>query len=488
MQSSYNAVRTFELAVPEKKRNIKSNYIATFVSSQEDREKVSTTTANASLSVGKFGLNAGYSSQSKLKFGLTSTTFVIHYEEVETSYRTLKNEDYQLKPNAKKTAQGDMTKFRNRYGDYFVGGYRYGGTYDAFITITTRTMEELKAVKATLAANFNSANAAASADIAHATSEDLKKNEANISIQIITAGIDTSSMFDIPKKGAITNNIGDIAKSLTAFREALKNSKPENYLPVHVMLKRYSLLDDVAEAMESQDHTGLIPISPAHATKILTFNREKLTMDSYYNVIADLTSSQINSSIKDKCRAEYEDIGANIETNPDFYAESNIEAMEKLRQRMGNLSAQLKALGDRYVFYQILVSAQKKEEACAKEKDIKNKPFGYNGGSVGRRTFAVSTAVTSDIAAGSEQTHVQNKFGGKSWEPVFMTREGTVYCYVEVIANNTHDEERTADLYCIGRSKASFHFTCGVGRWLEWTVTLQSMRFNSDIYPFGGLQ
>ncbi|MBR2209372.1 MAG: hypothetical protein IJ859_11245 [Synergistaceae bacterium] len=479
-QAATNAVRSFTLNVPAQKK-VKTNYTATFVSSQEDREKLSTTTTGASVSIGGFGLNAGYSSKSSFKFGLTSTTYVIHYEEVENEYRTLKDDEYELKNRPKKILSADIGQFRNRYGDYFVAGYKYGGTYDAFITITTKTMEQLDEVKTTLSANFKTA---ASAKVENTTKETLTRNDARVSIEIKTAGIDVSQL----KIPTTTTDISEVPRTLNAFMDALKTTTADSFQPVYVMMKRYSLLDDVDEAMEKQNDRGLVPISPTHATKILAFNREKLTMDAYYNVISDLESGQIDTAVKSKYASEYDNIVNTIGTNPDFYLESNSAQMDELKNKMANLGTRLKAIGDRYTFYQYLMAAQRKEESCASESDITKRPFGLNGGYVGKDSFAVSTAVTSDIAAGSEKSDFRNQYSGKSWEPTFDAGSGCVFCYVNVTANNTHDVTRTADLYCIGKSSASFHFTCGAGRWLEWKVSLRSMRFNSTLYPFNGLK
>ena len=86
--------------------------------------------------------------------------------------------------------KADITKFREKYGDYFVAGYKYGGTYDAFITITTTTMEELQAVKTQFTASFETSKGSFDAKVGNETQETLKKNNATVSIRINTAGID----------------------------------------------------------------------------------------------------------------------------------------------------------------------------------------------------------------------------------------------------------------------------------------------------------
>ena len=71
---------------------LKLNNSATFVSSQKNREKLSMTTVYISVSIVDFELNSAYSSENKFKFALTSTTYVINYEEFETGYRVLDDE------------------------------------------------------------------------------------------------------------------------------------------------------------------------------------------------------------------------------------------------------------------------------------------------------------------------------------------------------------------------------------------------------------
>ena len=50
-------------------------------------------------------------------------------------------------------------EFRDEYGDYFVAGYQYGGMYEAHITITTSTSEQLDKVKMQLGAKLRAMNA-----------------------------------------------------------------------------------------------------------------------------------------------------------------------------------------------------------------------------------------------------------------------------------------------------------------------------------------
>lgn len=484
VKSQNDAVQPFKLAVP-KEKSVQALYKATFVSSQEEREKLSTTTTGASVAIGGFGISANYTGSSSFKFGLTSTTFVIHYEEVETAYRMLDNSQYKLNTGATAKLRQGSVAFQKEYGDYFAAGYKYGGTYDAFIRITTRTTEQLDKVKTELNAQFGTDENAVKAEVGKETSDFLKQHGATIEIEIRTAGIDDSDVISTE-----TDDISKVSSTLQEFRQSLKNTDPKNYHPVYVMLKRYRLLTPVLTRMDKDGDTGFIPIKPAHSTKIKNFNRDFLIMDSYYNIIADADALKMNAEVKNSYKREYDDIKHIIDQGSVFYRESNLKQMEEIGAKIQDLSGRLKAVGDRYVFYQILMLAQEKERNSAQGTDINYKPFGLNGGYVGRNSFGVSKAVTSDIAAGKGREAFRfyiNQFTGKTSEPSFDAGSGYVFCYIKVIAANKYDNERRANIPCVGTRTASFYFECGVARWLQWEVEAHSMRFTPELYPFTGL-
>ncbi len=498
IKSKNDAIENFKLPIPKTKK-VKARYTANFVSSQKDREKVEKTNANASVAIGGFGVNASYSSNSSFKFGLTSTTLVIHYEELETSYRSLANSKYKLSSSAKKTLKKGSKAFRNEYGDYFVAGYKYGGTYDAFISITTETTEQLQEVIKKLGVHYSSVGKSLSADIANETKDVLKKNNASVTIEIRTAGIDTNGKASKLIKKKNIDAIGDVTSQLEAFRANLKKSSPKDYLPVYVMLKRYRVLSSVLTQMNKDKDTGLIPISSKQSSRIMCFNRDLLLMQSYYNVIAGLDSTKIDSSIQDSFARKCGNITSTVQAyGNNFYMESNLKNMQAIQKKIRNLTTQLKALGDRYAFYHILMGFQAQESTASDTNDINYKPFGYNGGEIGCNTFGISKAVTSDIAAGKKEEgkhHEGYKFlGHREWSPSFTAKTAkgdtnAVYCHIQVVASNEYDLNRdVTNSPVIGKNTARFYFQSGGTRDADWDIYLQTMRFNSSLYPFYGLK
>lgn len=477
---------TKNITVPKTRSGVTELFKTSFVSSQEDAEKTSTTTVDASVQLGGFGFSAGHSSSSSYKFGLTSTTLVIHYEQTEKKYRMLDDdEDYALNNNAKTMLEDGISAFRNEFGDYFVGGYQYGGTYDAFITISTKTTEQLEKVKTHLTASFSSEENTASADVGNEAKNFLKTNDATVTVEIRTAGIDDDGGYELTK----TKDVSDIANSFTQFKNKLSKTSPADFQPVYVMLKRYRLLPEVFNKMRAEKDNGLIPIPSEHSTKVMNFKRDMVTMHAYYNVLNDTSYVTMDQEVKNALGRRYDNINNTVAAQSDtLFDQSNAAQLQKLHDDMLQLNKELKIFGDRYVFYRLLMAAQDQEKTSNNSTNVLNKPYGSNGGSIGYTSFQSSPAVNADIQAGKEDKKEINQYSGSEWTPEFDAGSGHVFCYIKVTANNVNDSERRANYPCIGNRKANFYFKCGANRWLEWKIEVKSMVFTQDRYPFTGLK
>ena len=522
-QAMGHAMQDFRLAVPETK-SVSSNYKADFISSQQEQEKFSKTTVGGSFAKGGFGLSASLSSMSSYKYGLTSTTLVIHYDEQETTPRLLNMADYRLTASADEQLARGLTNFRNSYGDYFVAGYVYGGTYDAYISITTETTEQLQEVKSKLRAKYQSLDemgAKASAQLANETKEILNKYKASVSVEIRTSGSSASDPDPksiTPTKGKNSvEAVGDVIAELLKFRSELSKQSPAQFAPVSVVLKRYSLLAPVLAKMNTDGDDGTIPIAPDTTVLIQRFNRSLITLGAYNQVIAGLDNTKMDAAVRTSYDNAYQDIIATITSDPNFY--SNRSKVEQTEAAMNRLSKELKAVGDRYVFYKMLVTAQQKERNAyseynadqddAGDEDTHHQPFGTNGGgSTGYREFYVSTAVTEDIQAGKSETlnGVQSykDAGRRYWgtsehnmanvNPSYTayTSAGgsdAAFCYVSVTAENKSNCHRRFSNYPVaGKSGLDFDFKSGYSRWATWTVKYQTMQFTREKYPFFGLE
>ena len=422
-----SALEKFELEAPKSTDKVgTTKFTYSFISSKEDYEQKMGNNFSLGLTKAALGVSTSVQTTNKMKFGLTSTTLIIHYEEMETFDRSLPLKDYKLTEDAMMVAKEEGSDaFREEYGDYFVAGYQYGGMYDAYITITTETSEQLDEVKFQLGAKLKTMAKIGSNDIGQGavqTSADLKfsqesqeilkKSKAEITVEIRTigAGNTTPTNISIPNSKDITA-MNNVIGELTNFRNNLAHTfDPSNYVPVNVMMRRYRSLSGMRKQLDAY-----LPVHPAVTAKIKAFNRALLNMRGYYNVIGGLPSNKIDSSVREdwgkKFYAIIDPIAA--EGNAFYLNPSKIDAM---MPKVEELSKQLKAIGDRYTFYSMLVNAQEKETKL-NGSEVTSHPFGYTGGSTGYKSFAVSAAVTEDINAGgaARTNHV------KEWEVGYQT-------------------------------------------------------------------
>ena len=519
-----HAINKFTLPVPEKKVLGATRYKADFISSQQEMENFSKTTAGIGLSIGGFGLSASLSHMSSYKFGITSATFVIHYDVLEAQARELDIADYKLTEYAEAQLKKGYDHFRNLYGDYFVAGYTYGGTYDAYISITTETVEQLKEVKSQVKAQFQIDSLSLDAKVANETKDILKRNNASVSIEIRTSGISASSpnpQIITPSHGKNSiESVNDVISELQKFRSQLAQQSPADFAPVNVILQRYTLLGPVLAQMVEDGEDGTIPIRPDMSVIIQNFNRSLRTLGAYYQVIGGLDDSKIDAEVRDNYHSKYMDLYNKVRLNPKFY--DDLDKVEETKKEITELSTELKAMGDRYVFYRMLMAAQRKERSKYNEhrgyeenagyKYVKYQPFGeVGGGSIGYSEFPVSEAVTKDIQDGKKQvldgTQDFTRAGWNYWGTSSHNMQNVnrsydaetadgktdaAFCYVlvqtELSNADTDRHRRFENTPVVGKSRLEFDFTSGYSRWATWTVTYKTFKFSRETYPFFGLE
>ena len=501
---------------PATKSGVTTKYTATCVSSQEEYSRRMSTGVGISGGLGTFGLSVSTSKSNNIKFGLTSATMIVHYEELEPSYRQLSNAEY-LKyqtenANAvlgfiaedREAHKGDPNyanyDFRKEFGDYFVAGYQYGGCFDAFITLTTESREQLNELKTVFEAKLQgleSDDPRAGVNVSNDLQETIKKYGAQITVDIRTlgAGNNVPTSVNLPNSRDVTA-LGNVVTELAKFRNALANSmSPKDYAPVNVMLKRYRFL--------SYNHYKNIPLYinvPARITKtIANFNAAMYRLTGYYNILVDAKNAKTIYNMPEELSSAYNDIinDAKALRNAFFTDETNLNnGMAKVNA----LLPKLRELSERYSFFTMLVNARKNEKPD--EAQFHLYPLGKNlpkdkprGGASGYPTFYASTIVTEDIKAG--QTHRDQKSEPNwaknpapsdewhfSWNAEQDAGKGAIFCYVEITGDNENDDyRRVSPAGVVGRSVLQFDFKSGISRSYGWNVRAQSMRFG-EIYPF----
>ena len=406
-----------------------------FVSTASQAETLTKTTNEVSLATSALGISAGTGSTNNFKFGITSTTLVIHFEETEVGYRELSYSqtlkawqdaglfDVLQDESFYQTGPDFVKNFRNDFGDYYVSGYQYGACYDAYIAITTKTSEQIDTVKRKLLANLNLDNVTASADLSKETKNVLAENEAEFSIRIVTNGMGQGPT-EIPMPEGVTSRdnkaIDHTFDQLLKFTKSLTNtSKRANYAPVRVMMSRWKRNLMLGLLMKKKgDVNGTIPLTVGKKNKIIALNTKLKTLRGYNNVVMD--NSAISSTASKTIGPEFNVVMNTISSvSDDFYGDKYQSTFDSVDKKVDELIPKFKALSDRYVFYTKLVLAQQAEKKYYSEqlsmlskfeegsdnayKIVRQMPFGPNddkGGSSGYDQFAYSEYVQADMDAG----------------------------------------------------------------------------------------
>ena len=576
------AMDSFEDELFEKVQNstlpLATDYYASFVSTREEAEGLTKTNLNASLSKNALGASYSTGSTNNYKFGLTSTNLVIHYEVKESKYRALsnarfeellekrtikskkaydqdkiadeplpdtidKNEEDLLDESSVRTAADEESMldvmlelkpddFRKQFGDYFVCGYQYGACFDAYISISTKTSEQIKEVKQKLAVTATYNGVTASADMSKETKDILKDSGAEVTVRIVTHG-----MGNKPIELNLTNStdisaMDTVFSELVAFRNRIvEHTDPKDFAPIRVAMKRWRSLPSIGINFIKDGDDGTIPISVEHATKISEFNTALVNLRAHRNFVmglGDITPAKKLDENFAKVVA-YATDGGN-----DFY--SNLEAMQSALEYTHAVDEQFKKLGDRYVFYTKLVKAQEaekktyedlKDKAAKADGDkhdyIRKMPFGSDhGGSSGYDSFAVSKYVTEDINAGKESHRQYKRTAKTGWRyewhydhekgkedylssagPATISADlipGTgntsdaVFCKVWVTSTATSSErDNKRELVspappAVGKKQVGFEFMGGGTRDVNWNIYGKAMRMRQEDYPFDGLE
>ena len=155
----------------------------------------------------------------------------------------------------------------------------------------------------------------------------------------------------------------------------------------------------------------------------------------------------MDSLLKDEYERKYNAIVNPINAGGNAFYNSAERIAETLPKVIA-LSKELKLVGDRYAFYTMLVSAQKKEAEIAQKLPIvAAQSFGgINGGSTSYKSFGISTAVTADLAEGkynSEEYKAGEKlFITNTWNPSYDAGTDKRFSWFQITATNPNDSGR----------------------------------------------
>ena len=468
---------TLQIPTPTGKRG-SSLFQYRFISSVEEYERNISGKTEISGSYGIVNASTSASYTNNFKFGQTSITFLIHYEELESSYREINTDKCTLKDDAAAILNQGTDKFRSNYGDYFVAGYQYGGVYNAFITITTETTEQESDIEATLKVAAKGDTANIDTNFAFSLKNAATRNNASVTVEVRTAGANDN----LPDVQVLTGASAiDTVVSQLSRNNLARAFTPDSYTPVKVRLKRYYTLNGVRNKLSET-----IPITPAHWDNIAKLNTTIIAIRGLQNFIQSIPSDHILPNALDSYTSRFNNIlGRITSTGDSFYENANL--LNTTLNEATTLKNDLQALGERYVFYRKLVAAQKSEP----RGNFSHNKYTY----IGYESYPTSDIVQGDMNAGrSDWEERKYKLGqNRTWSPSYtaVQKNGSgdaVFYFLRIWCYGYEDQRHINNSPAIGTKNISFTFQRSAVREGGWTILRKTMRFNKTLYPFKGLE
>lgn len=223
------AVDAGQITSPTNAKGLTTIYNLTIVRSFEELYNSLGISVEASGHYGLFGASGkfSYAEESKLN---SQATFLLARCVVQNPFTQAENA--QILPEAADLLrQGQVDKFKGRFGDGFVRGMQTGGEFFAIISITSSTQEEQESLAASLQAKYGGifTSVEASASLDENTKSKVSKSELRVS---------TFQRGGTGDEQSLTADIEAVMARLKAFPAQVQN----NPVPYEVQVANYNTL------------------------------------------------------------------------------------------------------------------------------------------------------------------------------------------------------------------------------------------------------
>lgn len=318
------------------------------ITTEREHEEEMEVTTTAGVELAKFSIENKNRVQKSMKYGLTSATLLLKYVVADTKYKT-PDGGFELSEGAADyLEQNGSSAFRKEYGDYFVSGVKYGGRFEAMITITAETREKMKEIEN----KVNTQILAFSAS--NEFSKKLKDTLANttIEITIYEEGGSANSEGAVDLGDKTPNDL--IESMMKKFNDFVAESKRNDFkaVPVFYQLTRLRSLN--------RNIDDQIDVSPKALLASRNLLRTMMGVDAYYNVLDDIpTNNLVNAS---SLRSSWVSLHrkqeiAEAELHDIF---TSVEKMDAKRSELEKIRDDFRVMSERWSFYKALLAEQKR--------------------------------------------------------------------------------------------------------------------------------
>ena len=417
-----------------------ATYSYSLVQTESDLSSLISGSAKGSYNIEGVTVTAGTSFLNSVKVNELSVTLVaqIHVQRTQHSLA----ESYTL-------AFPAGPDFRDKYGDYFIAGYRAASSLYAVYQCSFRSVEERSKFTATLAAKVPEVMTTEGSSEFEKTA---KESSASINVYISAQGVSTA----IPSPPAGEGwSPAQVVKTLLPWFE--KSQAPD---PFEVYLMHYRLVDPAI--------AGTVPVaSKVFADLSVLYDRYWLCR-SLFLTCPDFGRAGVESAFK-KLQAQVEAQQATLAEDPDLIGVLTGQCQDVL--------AALRAVNNRHVFVSQLATAAKTEPKKGDLIDADKGRVRWNYG------FSQAPMAGIDISALSQSVQEEWHIGWR--EHTFTFADPTkLLVGFDVVCNWTDgtggDWKKDCD-QVIGTTAGAIYVKSDYDRGYNWTVVWYFV--DARLYP-----
>jgi len=464
------AVTSFTPPVPANASTTTDTQIF-FINSDAQHSKEIQTAFNTTFSCYGVTVKASGSYADNIKYSEKETTLILKYYVKETEYRIFDPAGgaYTLTDSAKIYLSEQKDDFRNKYGDYFIAGARYGAQYVAAIHIKASSAEEISKIEAEISqaipaydANATEKFKATFSDATKNSSVEVKRTTIGGNDTLLSAGTTPEQMFD----------------ELKIF---IQSCTKDNRAPLQAYMFRFNQMPDGASIATN------INVNPGVFSATRELTNDYLALSSRSKVLAGLDISTFQAGVQDDYKQECDALINAINDNRQVIFR-DLNKIKDYGTKVKTMLDAFTSLIDRQSFFLKLVKFQKDWPYHTEHKSRES----------GFKSYYMSRAVDNDISVPSKtetfnaEYHQGWHVGWRSWSTSWTPGSNSIVCYIkiDVDASTKNDDCWDTNHPSLGRDHLSFDFKSGYDRMGSWWLKAKGVYLGENgkgpagNYPF----
>jgi hypothetical protein len=361
-------------------------------------------------------VSASASYTDNIKYSEKETTLLLKYHIEEQDYRVLDTQGYALIPAAKTYLNDHPDDFRNKYGDYFIAGAKYGAQYVATLHITASSAEEIK----TVAEKIELANKTFKADATEAYKATFSEATKNCRVEVrrVTTGGDPTVL-------SIGTTPDQMFDDLIKF---LRSVNTTNMAPIKAYMMRFNQIPD-ASKLPDRINVNVCALSAA-----LDLSRDYLALSTRAKIIAGLDTAIFQDGVQNNYAKEFSDLTYDLHYNRDSIFNDKAQ-VDNYYIKVKAILDKFSNLIDRQSFFVKLIEVKR-----AWPRATDGDQYDWVPRDSGFATYLPSFTVNNDIA---QVLPIVWSYGvdfvtSGEWHPVWDPGDNAVVCYVKIETTSDH--------------------------------------------------